>query len=98
MTAINRAISDKERGYGNLSLEVQPDAMAHIADLANGDVRAALNAVELAVLTTNPDADGRIRITLSIAEESIQRRAVRCDEGDTMTAVRLLQVAARVGR
>lgn len=82
VTAINRAISDKERGYGNLSLEVQPDAMAHIADLANGDVRAALNAVELAVLTTNPDADGRIRITLSIAEESIQRRAVRCDEGE----------------
>ena len=49
-------------------------------DVANGDARSALNAVELAVLTTHPDKDGVIRIDLSIAEESIQHRAVRCDE------------------
>lgn len=78
--AILRALQDKERGYGNLQIQIEEDALEHFADVANGDARAALNGVELAVLTTSPDADGILHITLEIAEESIQRRAVRCDE------------------
>lgn len=78
--AIMRAVQDPERGYGNLNIQLAEDALEHIADIANGDARAALGAIELAVLTTAPDTDGVIRITLDIAEESIQQRAVRCDE------------------
>jgi len=78
--AVCRALTDRENGFGNLKIEFSAEARAHIVSVANGDARAALNAVELAVLTTRPDADGVIRIDLSIAEESIQRRAVRCDE------------------
>ena len=63
-----------------MQVEMTPEAVGHIVDVANGDARSALNAVELAVLTTHPDKDGVIRIDLSIAEESIQHRAVRCDE------------------
>lgn len=74
------ALSDKERGYGLLNIDLLPDALDHIADVANGDARCALNALELAVLTTPPNADGMIVIDLPIAEESIQRRAVRCDD------------------
>ena len=73
------ALTDSKRGLGALNVKMDEDAMEHIANVANGDARAALNAVELAVLTTPPDAEGVIRITLDIAEESIQRRAVRCD-------------------
>ncbi|NLT96770.1 MAG: replication-associated recombination protein A [Christensenellaceae bacterium] len=74
------ALTDRERGLGALNVQMDEDAMEHIANVANGDARAALNAVELAVLTTPPDAEGVIHITLDIAEESIQRRAVRCDD------------------
>ncbi len=77
---IQAALKDSERGLGALKVEVDEDALEHIANVANGDARTALNAIELAVLTTTPDAEGAIRITLDIAEESIQRRAVRCDE------------------
>jgi putative ATPase len=79
--AISRALADKERGCGSLNVELVPEALEHWADIANGDVRAALNALELAVLTT-PERDGKITITLEVAEESIQRRAVRCDENE----------------
>ncbi|MGI5919580.1 MAG: replication-associated recombination protein A [Christensenellales bacterium] len=74
------ALTDSERGLGMLNVQMDEDAMEHIANVANGDARAALNAVELAVPTTPPDAEGVIHITLKIAEESIQRRAVRCDD------------------
>ncbi len=77
---LQAALKDSERGLGALKVEVDEDALEHIANVANGDARTALNAIELAVLTTTPDAEGAIRITLDIAEESIQRRAVRCDE------------------
>ena len=77
---VQTALKDSERGLGALKVEVDEDALEHIANVANGDARTALNAIELAVLTTTPDAEGAIRITLDIAEESIQRRAVRCDE------------------
>ncbi len=77
---VRAALADSERGLGALNVAVDEDALEHIANVANGDARTALNAIELAVLTTSPDAKGFIRITLDIAEESIQRRAVRCDE------------------
>ncbi len=77
---IGMALNDSERGLGGIDVILEPEALDHIANVANGDARTALNAVELAVLTTPPNQDGRIVIGLDIAEESIQRRAVRCDE------------------
>ena len=74
------ALTDRERGYGLLTIDLLPEALEHIANVANGDARTALNALELAVLTTSPDKDGKIVIDLQTAEESIQRRAVRCDD------------------
>lgn len=77
---VGMALGDSERGLGALDVVLEPEALEHIANVANGDARTALNAVELAVLTTSPNKDGQIVIGLDIAEESIQRRAVRCDE------------------
>lgn len=78
-----QAIRDPERGYGKLAVSVDDEALAHLVDVANGDARTLLNAVELAVETTSPDAAGQIRITTAVAEESIQKRAVLYDkEGD----------------
>lgn len=78
--ALNRAIKDKERGLGNLQLEVEDEALSHIARIASGDLRVAYNALELASLTTNPDSDGVIRVRLKDAEESIQQKALSFDE------------------
>jgi putative ATPase len=77
---ILNALNDSERGFGALNIDLGADALGHIADVANGDARTALNALELAVLTTAPGKDGVIHIDLNTAEESIQRRAVRCDD------------------
>ena len=78
-----QALRTPDRGFGNLKVAVQPDALEHLADIANGDARAALNALELAVETTPPDAAGVIVVDMQVAEESIQRRAVLYDkEGD----------------
>ncbi len=80
---MRQALEDPERGYGKLSVVMEPEAMEHLANVANGDARAALNALELAVETTPPGEDGAIHVTLAVAEESIQRRAVLYDrEGD----------------
>jgi putative ATPase len=79
----HQALKDPERGYGRLQVTVNDDALAHLVDIANGDARGVLNALELAVETTPPDANGEILIDLAVAEESIQRRAVLYDkEGD----------------
>ena len=80
--AVFRAAEDKERGFGNMDLTVDGGAAEHWASVSNGDVRSALNALELAVLTTKPDAKGRVHITLEIAEQSIQQRAVRMDDNE----------------
>ena len=80
ITAMRRALADPERGYGALNVRVDEDALRHIARIANGDTRAALGAVELAVLTTPAGEDGAIHITLAVAEESIQKPMMRCDE------------------
>lgn len=79
-----QAVQDEERGYGRLNIDIQPEALAHLVDVANGDARGVLNALELAVETTEPTKDGRIKIDLGVAEESIQKRAVLYDkDGDT---------------
>jgi putative ATPase len=78
--AILNAVRDGERGYGREAVTIDEDALAHIAQVANGDVRAALNALELAVLTTPVDASGDIHVTLAVAEQSIQKRVLRMDE------------------
>ena len=78
-----QALSDPERGYGKLNVVLTPDALDHLVDVANGDARGVLNALELAVETTPPDENGVITIDLAVAEESIQRRAVLYDkDGD----------------
>jgi len=77
------ALTDEERGYGDLDVEVTEQALDHLIDTANGDARGVLNALELAVETTEPDAGDTIRIDLEVAEDSIQQRAVLYDkEGD----------------
>lgn len=73
------ALHDQERGLGNYHVEILPEAWEHWMNYANGDLRRALNALELAVLTTLP-VDGTRRVDLKIAEESIQQRALRYDK------------------
>ena len=80
LLAMERALSDPERGFGGKNVILDPDAARHIARIANGDVRSALGALELAVLTTDPDDSGAIHVTLAVAEESIQKPVIRCDE------------------
>jgi putative ATPase len=78
-----QALADPERGYGRRRVVLADDALAHLVDVCNGDARALLNALELAVETTPPDGEGVVAVDLSVAEESIQRRAVLYDkEGD----------------
>jgi len=78
--AMRRALTDSERGYGGLKVEMEEDALRHIARIAGGDTRSALGALELAVLTTPAAEDGVIHVTLEVAEESIQKPMLRCDE------------------
>ena len=81
---LQRAMTDTERGMGAYHAVFEDEAADFLADVAGGDARAALNAVELGVLTTQPSADGRIHITLDVASECIQKRAVRYDkDGDS---------------
>ena len=78
-----RAVSDKERGLGNMALQLNEDAAEFLARLSDGDARAALGALELGALTTPPGEDGRIVIDLETASQCIQRKAFRFDkDGD----------------
>lgn len=80
---LRRALADKERGYGARNIAITDDAITHLVNISGGDARSALNALELAVESTPADSDGSIRIDLKIAEEAIQRRAIRYDrQGD----------------
>ena len=80
---LQRALNDEERGYGTRRVMLTPDAAAHLVDVAGGDARSLLNALELAVESSEPQPDGVIQIDLAIAEESIQQRAVLYDkQGD----------------
>lgn len=77
------AISDVERGMGSYHAKITDEALDFLADMAQGDARTALNALELGVLTTSPEEDGTIVISLEVAEECIQRRAMKYDkDGD----------------
>ena len=90
-TLIYRAIEDKENGMGIYNATIDDDAVEFLAGLSNGDARTALNTVELGVLTTDPDTDGKIHITLEVAQQCIQKRALRYDKSgdnhyDTISA------------
>ena len=88
---LRRAVTDSEKGMGMYQAVLEPEAEEFLADMANGDARAALNAVELGILTTERAEDGLIHIDLDVAQECIQKRAVRYDKGgdnhyDTISA------------
>ena len=74
------ALADKERGLGTLNIKIDDDAFEHIAATANGDARSALNALELAALTTAPDEEGCIHIDAAVAAESVQKKVVNVDD------------------
>ncbi|HET7511270.1 MAG TPA: replication-associated recombination protein A [Chthoniobacterales bacterium] len=78
-TLIDRALADKERGLGNYRVQMEADAKRHLAKLSDGDARKCLNALEIGVLTTEPEEKGAIHFTLQVAEESIQTKAVVYD-------------------
>ena len=89
---LKKAVYDKERGMGSYNAVIEEDALDFLADLSGGDARHALNAIELGIMTTNrSDEDGKIHITLDVAQECIQKRAVRYDKSgdnhyDTVSA------------
>ena len=90
-TLILRAVTDREKGLGAYNAVIDDDALEFLADVANGDARAALTAIELGVLTTERSADGKIHITLAVASECIQKRVVKYDKSgdnhyDTISA------------
>ncbi|MCR4990726.1 MAG: replication-associated recombination protein A [Lachnospiraceae bacterium] len=77
---ILRAVNDKEKGLGSYDALIDDDALDFLSDRAGGDARSALNAIELGILTTDRSDDGKIHITLEVAEECIQKKAVRYDK------------------
>ena len=88
---LEKAVYDKDRGMGSYNAYIDDDALDFLADIAGGDARHALNAIELGIMTTDRDADGRIHITLDVAQDCIQKRAVRYDKNgdnhyDTISA------------
>jgi putative ATPase len=91
VSLMRRALADPERGYGQRRIALTEEALAHLAEIAGGDARTALNALELAVESTPPAEDGIVHIDLEVAQDSIQRRAVRYDRAadehyDTISA------------
>ncbi len=78
--ALTAAIADKENGLGNYDITITDDALGHIVWASDGDLRTAYNALELAVVTTTPDNNGKIVVDKDIAEESIQKKALSIDE------------------
>lgn len=77
---IVRALKDRMRGLGGFNVELAADALGHLITMSNNDARIALNALEMAALTTPPDADGKRSISLATIEDAIQRRALRYDK------------------
>lgn len=77
---LKRAIEDKENGLGKKRISIAPEALKHLIKTSNGDARRALNALEVGVMTTKPSRNGEINFTLSVAEESIQKKAVVYDK------------------
>ncbi len=90
-TLLRRAVYDVERGMGAYHADIDEEALDFLADVANGDARAALNAIEIGILTTERSADDKVHITLSVASECIQKRVLRYDKNgdnhyDTISA------------
>ncbi len=82
-TVLHHALQDEERGYGKLKVEVSPEALQHFAQGSNGDVRSSLNALELAILSTDPDEQNAIHIDVRTAEECLQKKSISADrDGD----------------
>ena len=79
---LQRALTDRERGLGHLALRADVDALAHLAQVCDGDARRALNALEVAALTTPAGSDGAIHLTRAVVEESIQKKAVVYDHAE----------------
>ncbi len=79
-TILTRAVYDKEKGMGAYHAEIDEDALDFLADIANGDARNALNAIELGIMTTDRSEDGQIHITLDVASECIQKRVIHYDK------------------
>ena len=79
---LQRALSDSERGLGYLKIAAEETALRHLAKISDGDARKALNALEIAVLTTAPATDGTVHLDLAVAEQSIQKKAVVYDDED----------------
>jgi putative ATPase len=79
---LRRALADRERGLGGISIQADEPALHHLAKLSDGDARKALNALEIAALTTAPDSNGVIHLDLPTAEQSIQKKAVVYDDED----------------
>ena len=79
---LKRALQDKTKGLGNYDVEIEEDALKHIAFAAAGDARNALNSLELAVLSTDPSKDGKIHITLEVAQQSSQKQVLSIDESE----------------
>ncbi len=80
---LQRALKDEERGLGHLKISADENAVRHLAKISDGDARKALNSLEIAALTTSPQPDGVIHLTLEVAEQSIQKKAVVYDgDGD----------------
>lgn len=80
LTILHTTLQDKERGLGNMNIAIDEQTLMHFAKMSDGDARKALSALEIAVLTTTPDEKGMVTITLEIAEESIQKKAVVYDK------------------
>ncbi|AGC68305.1 AAA ATPase [Thermoclostridium stercorarium subsp. stercorarium DSM 8532] len=80
ITILRRAISDPERGYGNLKIDISDEALRLLAALSEGDARIALNALELAVLTSEPDNRGVYVIDKNVVEDCVQKKAIRFDK------------------
>jgi putative ATPase len=79
---LQRALADAERGLGHLKIKAEEDALRHLAKIADGDARKALNALEVAALTTSPQKNGVVHLDLAAAEQSIQKKAVVYDDED----------------
>ncbi|MDP2931895.1 MAG: replication-associated recombination protein A [Chloroflexota bacterium] len=89
---VERALADKERGLGNMNIELEPQALEHLVTMANGDARVALNALETAALATAPDSEGKRLINLATIEDALQQRALLYDRAgdqhyDTISAL-----------
>ena len=83
LEVLHRALGDAERGLGHMRIRAEEAALAHLARISDGDARKALNSLEIAALTTAPEPDGYIHITLAVAEQSIQKKAIVYDgDGD----------------